>query len=156
MDYLSEWVRSGEEIIPYSSRPLERTFDQILQDTAAMEKEETCPPNLVPGATYYLINEVSTILGALNLRFRLNDYLLQFGGNIGYGIRPSARKRGYATKMLALSLEYAKENGLDRVLVTCDKSNISSAKTIIRNGGVLENEVLEDGELVQRYWINLI
>ena len=91
----------------------------------------------------------------IDIRHRLNEYLLQFGGNIGYSVRPSQRRKGYATEMLALALEECRKLGLDRALVTCDKSNIGSAKTIQKNGGVLENEVLEGDRITQRYWIAL-
>ncbi|MBV7274292.1 GNAT family N-acetyltransferase [Clostridiaceae bacterium UIB06] len=85
----------------------------------------------------------------------LNDYLLNFGGHIEYGIRPSERKKGYASIMLAMALPIAKKLEINKVLITCDKRNLDSVKTIIKNGGVLENEVIEDGEIVQRYWVQL-
>ena len=91
----------------------------------------------------------------IDIRHRLNEYLLQFGGNIGYSVRPSQRRKGYATEMLALALEECRKLGLNRALVTCDKTNIGSAKTIQKNGGVLENEVLEGDRITQRYWIAL-
>ena len=91
----------------------------------------------------------------IDIRHRLNEYLLQFGGNIGYSVRPSQRRKGYATEMLALALEECRKLGIDRALVTCDKTNIGSAKTIQKNGGVLENEVLEGDRITQRYWIAL-
>lgn len=93
--------------------------------------------------------------GSIDIRHRLNEYLLQFGGNIGYSVRPSQRRKGYATEMLALALEECRKWGLNRALVTCDKTNIGSAKTIQKNGGVLENEVLEGDRITQRYWIAL-
>ncbi len=93
----------------------------------------------------------------LNLRHYLNDYLEQFGGHIGYSVRKSERQKGYATEMLSLALGEAKKLGLSRVLVTCDRENTGSAKTILNNGGVLENEVFDpnDGTVTQRYWIEL-
>ena len=57
--------------------------------------------------------------------------------------------------MIALALDECKKLGIDRVLMCCDKENIGSAKSIINNGGVLENEVMEDGHIGQRYWIQL-
>jgi len=154
-DYISEWEQAEKAIIPYSSRPLGREFKTWLEDTYKFEKEETCPTDFVPAYTYFLVNNSGKILGALNLRLYLNEYLLNFGGHIGYGIRPSERHKGYATQMLALALPIVKNLGISKVLITCDKSNIGSAKTIINNGGVLENEVREDGKIVQRYWIDI-
>ena len=83
------------------------------------------------------------------------DYYLT-GGHIGDGIRPSERGKGYGTELVRLALIECKKLGIHRVLMTCDKDNIASAKTILRNGGVLENEVVnEEGEIEQRYWIEL-
>lgn len=106
-----------------------------------------------PAHTYFLIQEDKRIIGAINIRHDLNEYLFNFGGHIGYGIRPSERKKGYASLMLSMALPIAKELGINEVLITCDKNNIGSAKTIINNGGVLENEVSGDGEITQRYWL---
>lgn len=154
-DYINEWEKSGESIVPYSSRPLDRSYESWLEDTNKIEKKETCPNDLVPAHTFFLTDQNGRFLGAINIRHYLNDYLLNFGGHIGYGIRPSERGRGYATKMLELALPVAKELGIDKVLIICDKVNIGSAKTIMNNGGILENEVKEDNEITQRYWINL-
>ena len=102
------------------------------------------------------------VVGIIDFRHRLSEFLLNFGGNIGYSIRPADRRNGYATEMLGLLLEKCREFGAEKVLITCDKDNIASAKTIIRNGGVLENEVedtvglIKSGDgIIQRYWINL-
>ena len=96
------------------------------------------------------------LLGAVNVRLYLNDYLYQCGGHIGDGIRPSERRKGYATEMIRLALIECKKIGIDRVLMVCDKTNIGSAKSIMNNGGILENEFIdEDGNINQRYWIDL-
>lgn len=95
------------------------------------------------------------LVGAVNIRHYLNDELLKTGGHIGDGIRPGERRKGYATAMIALALEECRKLGIKRVLMTCDKNNIGSAKSIINNGGVLENEIEEDGHVEQRYWIQL-
>ena len=91
----------------------------------------------------------------IDIRHRLNDYLLNFGGHIDYSVRKSERQKGYATEMLALALIECMKLNIKRVLITCDKDNIASAKTIINNGGILENEILEGSGITQRYWINL-
>lgn len=87
----------------------------------------------------------------VDIRHQLNDTLLIFGGNIGYGIRPSERGKGYGNTMLALALEEC----IAPVLVTCRKTNIRSASVIQADRGVLENEIDHDGELQQRYWIRI-
>ena len=85
----------------------------------------------------------------------MNDSLLISGGHIGDGIRPSERNKGYGTKMIALALEKCKQMNITKVLMVCDKDNIASSKTIIKNGGILENELNDEGVIIQRYWINL-
>jgi len=82
--------------------------------------------------------------------------LLNSYGHIGYGVRPSERRKGYATQMLALALEKCRTLNIEKVLVSCDKDNIGSAKTIMKNGGTLFNEYTEDdGNITQQYWITL-
>jgi predicted acetyltransferase len=107
----------------------------------------------VNSSTYWLIKDRSRIIGAVNIRHRLNPYLLEVGGHIGYGIRPSERRKGYATEILKQALAKARDPGISEALVTCDKDNIGSAKVIIKNGGVLESEVVSNGLEIQRYWI---
>lgn len=110
---------------------------------------------LVPDSVFFLLDEDrNRLLGAVNIRHTLNEALLREGGHIGDGIRPSERRKGYATEMIRLALIECGKLGIRRVLMTCEKSNIGSAKSIVKNGGVLENEfVNSDGEIEQRYWI---
>jgi len=77
------------------------------------------------------------------------------GGHIGDGVRPSERRKGYATAMIALALDECRKLGIEKVLMVCNKENTGSAKSIQNNGGVLENEINVEGETVQRYWIQL-
>lgn len=111
----------------------------------------------VPDSVFFLLDdERNRLLGAVNIRHYLTDALLKDGGHIGDGIRPSERRKGYATKMIHLALEECRKLGIDRVLMICNKDNIGSARSIIRNGGVLENEITNsDGSVLQRYWIQL-
>ena len=111
----------------------------------------------VPDSVFFLLDEDrNRLLGAVNIRHYLNEYLLYEGGHIGDGIRPSERRKGYATEMIRLALIECKKLGMNKVLITCDRDNIGSAKSIINNGGILENEfVNSDGEIEQRYWITL-
>jgi Predicted acetyltransferase len=154
-DFVNDWESNNEEITPYAARLLDMTYEKWLEHTYKIEDKNTCPSRLVPANTYFLIDETERIVGAVNIRHFLNDYLLNFGGHIGYGIRPSERKKGYASIMLSLALPIAKELGINKALITCDKNNLGSAKTIIKNGGILENEVAEENEITQRYWIDL-
>ncbi|WP_299959230.1 GNAT family N-acetyltransferase [uncultured Modestobacter sp.] len=105
--------------------------------------------------SYWWVVEGDDVLGAIALRHELNDFLLRAGGHIGYGIRPSARRRGLASWALAAVLSRARTLGLDRVLITCADGNAASARVIERAGGVLED--VRDTELgrTRRYWVDL-
>lgn len=112
----------------------------------------------VPAETFFLVRESDNkLLGIINIRLILNDALLDHGGHIGYGIRPTERRKGYNSYQLYCALKFCKEKGIKKVLITCDKDNIGSAKTIQNSCGVLENEIIDptDGKLLQRYWINV-
>ncbi|MGV8981695.1 GNAT family N-acetyltransferase [Clostridium sp.] len=155
LSFINEWEKDGEAIVPYAARLQDMDYKTWLEYTYKFETVDTCPPHLVPAHTYFLVLDNKKIIGAVNIRHYLNGYLLNFGGHIGYGVRPSERKKGYASLMLSMALPIAKELGINKALITCDKNNLGSAKTIIKNGGVLENEVPDDGEITQRYWIDI-
>ncbi len=106
----------------------------------------------------YWITEADEVIGFISFRHELNDWLHQYGGHIGYSVRPTRRRQGFAHAGLVLTLEQARELGLDRVLVTCDEDNVGSYRTIEGAGGVLENivDAPEPGEpRKRRYWIEL-
>jgi predicted acetyltransferase len=106
-------------------------------------------------ASYWWILEEGEVLGAISLRHELNDFLLQAGGHIGYGVRPSARRRGLATWALGLVLDRARTLGITRVLITCDDTNEASARTIERLGGELEDKRHTELGFLRRYWVDL-
>ena len=128
-------------------------FDHYLENLEIKEAKD----GKVPDSVFFLLDEDrNRLLGAVNIRHYLNEKLLRDGGHIGDGIRPSERRKGYATEMIRLALIECKNLGIDRVLIVCDKDNIGSRKSIIKNGGVLENEIVdEEGNIEQRYWIDL-
>lgn len=110
----------------------------------------------MPATTYFTVRKVDNkIVGSIQLRHELNDVLRNSGGNIGYGICPSERGKGYGAKQLSLVLDKARELGIPRVMISCDKTNIASAKTAVKNGGKLECESFDNERLVQIYWIDL-
>ena len=114
-------------------------------------------PGRVPALTYFYVREEDDrVVGMTNIRLLLNDFLRTQGGHIGYCIRPSERRKGYATSMLKEALRVCGTMGIDKVIVTCDVDNVASAKTIQNNGGVLDAEFYSDvfGTDIQRYIID--
>jgi len=132
-------------------------FGKYVRDRLDWKEGKSLPEGWVPGSTFWLIRDDKVIVGTSSLRHKLTEHLRNIGGHIGFNIRPSERRKGYGTAILALTLEKAKELRLKRVLVTCDDNNIASAKIIEKNGGILEDKYCND-ELEQpkrRYWIEL-
>lgn len=155
-DMMDEWTATGEKIVPFALRRNDyHDFETFCSGLSREESEER--DGKVPATTLFALDtERDIFVGAVNIRHYLNDYLLQHAGHIGDGVRPSERRKGYATEMIRLALEECKKLGITRVLMVCDKTNIGSAKSIMNNGGVLENEITDDdGEIEQRYWIEI-
>lgn len=156
MDYKNEFLANGDTLHGTAYLRSCETYTEWYEALLDNCKEETVRQGLVPSSTYLAIRESDQrIVGIIDIRHRLNEYLLKFGGHIGYSVRKSERRKGYAKEMLRLSLEKCKALEIEKVLVTCSKDNIGSAKTIIANDGVLENELPEGDDIKQRYWITL-
>ena len=124
---------------------------------ASRENQETCPAGGVPSSTYLAVRACdNTVVGIIDLRHHINHPILStWGGHMGYSVRPSERRKGYAKEMLRLNLQNCKTRGLSKVLITCDHDNLASEKTILANGGIFEKEILIDGERIKRYWIHI-
>lgn len=123
----------------------------LIQAVETVADTSQPPPHDLVHADSYWVTEDQVVIGFLQLRHTLSDHLLEEGGHIGYSIRPTYRRRGHATRALGLALQRARQLGLDRVLVTCDDDNLTSARTIESQGGLLE-DVRADK---RRYWITL-
>ncbi len=151
-EMMQDWYRTGEELVPF---PLEYEYSDFEAFVDRLNKASLVPENegWVCCSTFWLFNEDDVLVGVSNIRHELTDRLMQEGGHIGFGIRPGYRRRGYATKILELSLVETKKLGIDKVLVTCDKPNIASGKTILKNGGMLWKEHEFEGVVKQLYWI---
>lgn len=156
MNYRKEFIRDNDSMDGTSGLRNANSFEEWHNAILDNLNEETVREGLVPATTYIAIStDDERLIGMIDIRHRLNEYLLSYGGHIGYSVRRSERKKGYATEMLKLALKECERIGITKVLLTCDKDNIASAKTIIKNGAILENEVQEEGGITQRYWINL-
>ena len=126
-------------------------YEEWLEENIQAEAGLNIPENWVPAIQLVSFDEAGYALGFLNLRLRLNDYLLEKGGHIGYSIRPSERGKGYAKEALRQGLQVAKEKNIHRALVTCSIKNPASRAVILANGGQLEDIRHE----TERYWIDL-
>lgn len=126
-----------------------------LDDNKTMSDPKCLPTGLVLATQFILKDEsYDKILGMLQLRHSLNDFLLNYGGHIGYSVAPSERRKGYAKLMLKEALSYCLTIGLHKVLITCSITNEASRKTILACGGVYEDSRLnaQENKLMQRYW----
>jgi predicted acetyltransferase len=148
MQAVGEWDITPQE--------LEVRFETILAEHLAAKDPSTAPDGVLPYEDFWLLEDAVWI-GLLTLRPQINEQFLRRGGHIGYVIRPSRRQQGYGTKLLGLGLEQARARGLQRVLLTCDDTNIGSRKVIEANGGRLENVLVVDASSppIRRYWIEL-
>jgi predicted acetyltransferase len=155
-DFLADFDRAGETNIPAFFADPTWTHAEIVEHLARRRRGEGLPAGWVPGTTFFLIDE-GRILGVANLRHRLTERLRQFGGHVGYSVRPSARRRGHATRLLDGIKEVAREMGMRRLLVTCDADNLASARVIEKCGGRFEGETIveEAAPATRRYWIDL-
>ncbi|MCL2522615.1 MAG: GNAT family N-acetyltransferase [Erysipelotrichales bacterium] len=153
-EYRQEFIDFKDTIHGSSSIAHFSDYESWLEKTLKI-RSEAASYNLVDADTYFaMIND--EIVGMIQVRHSLNEHLLKFGGHIGYSVRPRERKKGYATKMLKLALEECRKLGIKKVLITCNKDNPASEKTILKNNGIFENEIMEDnGNIILRYWITI-
>ena len=140
--------------------PLRRMEDPEAYITRCVRDEDPnqIPANRVPATQFLFIRaEGNRLIGMIQVRHYFNEQLAQYGGHIGYSIRPGERRKGYAKEMLRMALPYCRELGLEKVLITCIDGNIGSEKTILANGGVYESTVYEPDEQIylKRFWITL-
>ena len=162
IDYINEFVEHKSDINGTGS--LDKildgyTFEQALESCLNMQYEEYAKKyGRCPGKTFLLIRKNDNkIIGTINVRWNLTEKVKQFGGNIGYGIRPTERRKGYNKMNLYLGLIEAKKIGLDKVMLDCDVENLGSSKTMEALGGKLKRTEIDpyDGILTSVYWINV-
>ena len=163
LSYTDEIIKYKEESLAESpiingSAGLDR-FSSIeiwFEELKKRSCEDTVPKGLVPSSTYLGVREKDNyIVGMIDIRHYLNEYLTQVGGHIGYGVRKTERNKGYAKQMLKLALEKCKELKIKKVLITCDEDNIASEKVILSANAKLEDIRNVDGENKKRFWIDL-
>ena len=140
-------------MIPSAARRDGRSFSEMMKKWREDETDIPISNGFVPATLYFLTDESGRILGGIHFRHYLNEQLRQTGGHIGYGVRKSERKKGYAREMLKLLLEKIKKLGVIQVMLTCNDDNVGSAKTIEGCNGILQDKVEIKKKLTKRYWI---
>ena len=162
IEYLDEFVKYNSNINGTGS--LDKiydgyTFEEALERCLNMKNEEYAKSiNRVPGKTFLLIKKNDNkIVGTINIRWNLSEKMLEFGGHIGYGIRPTERRKGYNKIQLYLVLLEVQKLNLDKVMIDCSVDNLGSDKTIKALGGILERCELDesDNTMTNVYWINV-
>lgn len=154
-DYRQEFVDNNEQSCGDSGLLKASSFEDWYNHLQLMSNKDTLPPNRVVATQFMAIEKTSgTLVGMVNVRHYLTPLLLSQGGHIGDSVRKSKRNQGYATEQIGTALVFCKDRGINKVLMTCNKDNIGSMKSIVKNGGVKENEIIVDGKIMERYWID--
>lgn len=153
LDFYAEFERRGESCTGFADHD---NYDAWLREKRSRKTGENLPEGYVR-ENFYLCYEGKKLVGVFSLKFELTEYLLNFGGHIGYAVRRSERNRGLATEMLREGRFIAKGLGFDRLLAVCDEDNAASQMVIVKNGGEFENKMFdpEENVYVSRFWIAL-
>ena len=158
IDFRDEILETGAKIEGSSNLLRYKDINDWLEHIRLHSSIDTVPAGEVPATQYiYVREEDGKIVGVTQLRHYLDRSLAMYFGHIGYGIRPSERRKGYATAMLRDLLDICRQRGMDRVMISCLADNEASRRTILNNGGVLEETVwMPSREVyIEKYWITL-
>lgn len=158
LDYIREHAEYGEPDL-HGGALMEKkaSFEEWLTMVENNKDALTVQAGWVPASTFFAIRkEDGKLIGMMDVRHELNDFLREYGGHLGMGVRPSERRKGYASQMLQSALDYCRSISLDKVMAACYKENTASRHTIVKCGGQLEREfIYADGKEVQVFWFTL-
>jgi len=157
-DYQAEHLAHGETVLHGSALMDTLPYRQWVQRTLGNAHSDTVHSDWVVSDTFFVARQTDgKIIGMVDIRHSLDTpFLARVAGHIGYGVRPSERRKGYATAILGLALDHARALGLKRVMLSCYQDNEGSRRTILKQGGRKEREFVHtDGKTVQVYWIDL-
>lgn len=155
-EYKDEFIAFSSHMDGTGSLSSSDDIEKWVERENNMWREECLPEGFVPSSILVAKRRSDEkVVGMISIRHRLNDYLLKFGGNIGYSVRPKERGKGYGKTMMKLALPYLKALGLENALVTCNDYNEASRRIILANGGIYENTNECDEGRIERYWIEL-
>lgn len=150
-EFIREFADAGERLIPGGSGIQTLLYAEWLKKIDSYSQGLSLQEGHVPADTYFTVRiSDGRIIGVVDIRHRLTEYLTHIGGNIGYSIRPSERRKGYGAMQLKLALERCAELGIDPALVTCDDDNPASANTALSQGGVETDSYTDEDDMVQR------
>lgn len=157
-EYRQEFLDSGDSMD--GCGPLRRyeSPEEYIRICEEYEDAKRVPPSLVPATQFVFIRKSDNkLVGMLQVRHSFNEYLEKYAGHIGYSVRPSERRKGYAKEMLKAALPFCREISLDKILIACIDGNIGSERTILASGGVYESTVYEPRNSIylKRFWITL-
>ena len=159
-EMMAEWCADGGSISPWFLGDPFASIEEFAEFVRKLDNWEKgiADKSYAPSSSCFVMNEEGRMIGATSLRHYLTMEGYHSWGHIGYGVRPSERRKGYATRMLQMMLEQAKARNIYKVLLAAYEKNIGSWKTIEKCGGILENIVFEEGDdrEIRRYWIDLL
>ena len=155
LQYKNEFLENGDDLAGTSYLQKYDDYEEWMKFVLDNEKESTKHTQVTASVFLAIREEDNKLVGMINIRHTLNEYLYNYGGHIGYSVRKIERRKGYAKEMLKIALEECRKLEMKKVLLTCDADNIVSTKTIKSCGGIFENEVPTEEGLTRRYWIEL-